>query len=185
MTAPAGPPADPTTHGTGALQPMANPSRVVAVAVCRVGDTAPRTMRRFVAHTARHLGVDADATADLALICTELVTNVCLHSGSPDVTVTLRSGADRLVLGVDDHGTWRAPVRSGDPQGALGGRGLDLVLALATTLIEHTPGGTRVRCRLPRPAAAATTRPDPGPAHDGGATTGPDHVGHEKKRETR
>ena len=126
------------------------------MAVCRVGATAPRTMRRFVQRTAEYHRIDADTAGDLALVCTELVTNALVHSGSRDVTVSLRLGTEHVLLGVDDHGHWRKPDRCGDPLQALGGRGLDLVRAIATTWIQHTPAGTRVRCRIPLTAPDAT-----------------------------
>ena len=161
MTPMAAQPGAPTSYGTGVLRSDPGSAYLVAVAVCRASDTAPRTLRHFVQHTARQRGITPDLVADLALICTELATNAVLHSGSHDVTVSLRLSIDHLVLGVDDHGRWKMPGQRINPLQALGGRGLDLVRTLAATSIHHTPDGTRVRCRLPLTAPDTTKPHDP------------------------
>ncbi|MFI0924087.1 ATP-binding protein [Streptomyces sp. NPDC021012] len=82
----------------------------------------------------------------VGLIVTELASNAVRHSGSPDVDLRITLVEGRLVLHVQDFGSWRVPSPS-EPveEEACSGRGLDLVAAFAAHCeIVRTAGGTRV-----------------------------------------
>ena len=80
----------------------------------------------------------------------EAVTNAAKHSGSPDVTVTVRTRFDWLQVEIEDHGRGIAGVADGVPH-----FGMRMMRARAEEIggaidIGSTPGeGTRVVARLP------------------------------------
>jgi len=148
----------------------AAPTAVRRLALCTmpaVPESVP-TLRRFARRLAGRWQLPEAVDEALALVVTELVTNVLLHSGSPDVVVLLVLDATSLTAEVRDGGCWkrrRAPRAESADAGARCGRGLRLVEAYAgqcTVLTGRT--GTRVSAvfplrELPRPQAAATRRP--------------------------
>jgi anti-sigma regulatory factor (Ser/Thr protein kinase) len=92
-------------------------------------------LRRWLAH----VGVGEPLSGELLLGAGELLANVCTHAyqlpgGSMHLAATRR---DELVtVAVTDHGTWR------DERDRGGGRGLDLVAAIADDLrVEPADGG--------------------------------------------
>ncbi|MFD9124436.1 ATP-binding protein [Kitasatospora sp. NPDC059571] len=115
-------------------------------AVCVLPATveAVPELRRFAADLAWRWGLPQAVDDALALVVTELATNVVLHSGSPDVSllVSRSRGAVRVV--VKDSGCWRprpARRRAAEDADALFGRGLRLVGAL-TGACHTFPGST-------------------------------------------
>jgi serine phosphatase RsbU (regulator of sigma subunit)/anti-sigma regulatory factor (Ser/Thr protein kinase) len=100
-------------------------------------EAVPRA-RRFVASALS----DAAETQrdDAELVATELVTNAILH-GSPPVTVRVDHSTDVVRVEVEDSGR-ALPIRLQADGGAMTGRGLGLVAALAQSWgIEPAPGG--------------------------------------------
>ncbi|MBB5102563.1 ATP-binding protein [Streptomyces spectabilis] len=117
-------------------------------------EAAP-ALRRSATASARAWHLDAATCEALALVVTELVTNVILHSGSPRVTLRLRLLPGVLRAEVHDTGCWhrrvtrrRAAATDGataDPLRAESGRGLALVEAYADhTTIRPSRTGTTV-----------------------------------------
>ncbi|MEU2564882.1 ATP-binding protein [Streptomyces longispororuber] len=137
---------------------------------------AAPALRRFATASARTWRLEATACEVLALVVTELVTNVILHSGSPRVTLRLRLLPGLLRVEVHDTGCWhrrvtRRPARhttgpdSGTPDSdavdsalddvvdgvvyAESGRGLALVRACAAyTTVRPSRKGTTVLAEL-------------------------------------
>ncbi|WP_190138636.1 ATP-binding protein [Streptomyces longispororuber] len=137
---------------------------------------AAPALRRFATASARAWHLEAAACEVLALVVTELVTNVILHSGSPRVTLRLRLLPGLLRVEVHDTGRWhrrvtRRPARhttgphSAAPNGtapddavdgvldgvayAESGRGLALVRACASyTTVRPSRKGTTVLAEL-------------------------------------
>ena len=101
----------------------------------------------------------ANVEAAAYFCCLEALQNAAKHSGATAVRVSLRGAPDALSLEVEDDGT------GFDPRTTPAGSGLtnmrDRVDAVRGTLtIERAPtGGSRVRVRLPTPAAADVIRP--------------------------
>ncbi len=105
--------------------------------------------RGFTDKILREWAVDGDASDDLLLIVSELVTNAVLHGAAP-IRLWLWT-ADGCVRGaVDDHGN--GTPRLANPDAVFGddlsehGRGLALVGAVARTVSWHRlpDGGVRV-----------------------------------------
>jgi len=72
--------------------------------------SAVQEFRAFVRRKVHGWGKGERATEALALIVTELVTNVCQHSGSPEVTVHLFAYKRTVGVRVSDNGRWRDPA---------------------------------------------------------------------------
>jgi anti-sigma regulatory factor (Ser/Thr protein kinase) len=127
----------------------------------RVACAAPVTaeavsrLRRLARDTVRTWQLPDGAEEAACVIVTELVTNVLLHSGSPDVTLSLARGGCALTIEVDDSGRWltrRAARRAAEDAGATCGRGLRLVDAYAVSCeVVTTASGTRVRAEVAIP----------------------------------
>ncbi|MCC8242912.1 sensor histidine kinase [Saccharothrix luteola] len=98
-----------------------------------------RDVRRLVADQARLSGLDADRTADLELIATELVVNSLRHTGA-GCRVRIWRDEEHLVFAVEDHGHLADPLAGRRPPepGQHGGRGLLLVNQLADLVRTHT-----------------------------------------------
>jgi anti-sigma regulatory factor (Ser/Thr protein kinase) len=123
-----------------------SPDARFAMCAVQCSRKAPRQAREFIGVLLRHWGVAEDAADDMRIIVSELVTNVVVHSGSPEVTVAVTLHGHTVCLSVRDFGHWRRPRR--DPTGTHG-RGLTLVRRLATTSGTHrTPGGTHAWAQL-------------------------------------
>lgn len=105
-----------------------------------------RDARRVATAEAHRHGVDAERTANFALITTELVTNSLRHSGGA-CRLTLWCDADHLVCTVEDTGRLTDPLAGRHPAGPdqHEGRGLLMVNALSDLVRVHTsPHGTTV-----------------------------------------
>ncbi|HET9730894.1 MAG TPA: MEDS domain-containing protein [Acidimicrobiia bacterium] len=89
---------------------------------------APGLARRFVAETLRAWRLE-DVLDDCAVVVSELATNAVMHAHS-DFTVTVSRTVDGVRVSVAD-GDDTAPIAGNTDPWALGGRGLQLVAALA------------------------------------------------------
>ncbi|MCP2311434.1 MULTISPECIES: ATP-binding protein [Kitasatospora] len=129
------------------------PAERIAGCVMPASARSAPAMRRFVVSTAGRWGIPVDAIDTLALVVTELVTNVHLHSGSPDVTVLLVVDGPTVTVEVSDFGRWvsrTAPRRVAEDAGASCGRGLDLVKRISSWWLAFlSPAGTRIVARVP------------------------------------
>lgn len=93
---------------------------------------AVRGARRWARAQLESWGVHEQITSDAVMCISELVTNVVLHAGtSARVTAEL---ADRLLVTVEDTGTWSAPRTGPENHLALQGRGLALVAAASDAM---------------------------------------------------
>jgi anti-sigma regulatory factor (Ser/Thr protein kinase) len=125
------------------------------MALCAMPATAAAVpvLRHFAGVTAKRWAVSEDALDTLALVVSELVTNVVLHSGSDEVTVLLTFGSATVTVEVKDAGTWRTrcgPRQVVEDAGAACGRGLGLIEHLATWWFAvRTATGTRMVACLP------------------------------------
>ncbi|WP_447002158.1 anti-sigma factor RsbA family regulatory protein [Saccharothrix isguenensis] len=109
-----------------------------------------RDVRRLVTDQARQVHVDAERTADLELIATELVTNSLRHTGA-GCRVRIWRDEEHLICAVEDEGRLTDPLAGRRPTepGQLGGRGLLLVNQLADLVRTHaTSCGTTVTAFL-------------------------------------
>ncbi|MDT0479420.1 MULTISPECIES: ATP-binding protein [Streptomyces] len=128
-------------------RPSADTGSPSAICVMAATDAAVPALRAFTRRTvhAWHPG-ERTATEALALIVTELVTNACQHSGSPQVSVHLFAHDRTLGVEVCDNGAWKRPAGDAGPaEEAVSGRGLQLVEAYADTVrIRRSGDGTSV-----------------------------------------
>lgn len=93
--------------------------------------------RRWVQAQLESWGLDEVSTANAVLCASELVTNVVQHAGtSARLTMEL---ADRLLVTVEDTGTWSAPRIGRENHSAAQGRGLALVAAISDAM-GHSRG---------------------------------------------
>ena len=109
-----------------------------------------RDVRRLVGDQARQALLDAERTADLELIATELVTNSLRHTGAECRLRIWRDG-EHLICAVEDSGRLADPLAGRRPPepGQRGGRGLLLVNQLADLVRTHaTTCGTTVTAFL-------------------------------------
>ncbi|MBW1597874.1 ATP-binding protein [Streptomyces sp. JJ38] len=144
-------------HQQSVTTTLAEPSATPEQAACTLPVTraAAPALRHFATTTARGWNLREELHDALALVVTELVTNVILHSGSADVSLRMRCVPTRRTLHVEveDAGHWRphaVPAPDADQRYAERGRGLALVEACATsTSVRLTPAGTTVRAELP------------------------------------
>ncbi|MFJ6393865.1 ATP-binding protein [Streptomyces sp. NPDC091972] len=114
------------------------------------------TCRRIVRAAAEQWALSADTAYALMVIVSELATNVCLHSGSPDMQLALRNGSQSVEVEVADRGQWKAPQNERLAKTATSGRGLDITHAYAEGFALHrSPSGTRAVARVGKQAAAA------------------------------
>src|SRR5580658_3290438 len=120
------PPAQPGPHGKGVMM-----TRPAAAAVGYTGVFPGRAdqVGRARREVARYLA-DCPVVGDALIVLSELTTNAVLHSGSRHdfftVHAELAEGHARLVV-EDAGGNWEQPA----PAGTDGGRGLQIVAALA------------------------------------------------------
>jgi anti-sigma regulatory factor (Ser/Thr protein kinase) len=99
--------------------------------------TAVRGARQWARLQLESWGVDEEAIATTVMCVSELVTNVVQHAGTPArVTMEL---ADRLLVTVEDTGTWSTPRTAPEDHLAAQGRGLALVAAVCDAM-GHTRG---------------------------------------------
>ncbi|MFJ9824728.1 ATP-binding protein [Streptomyces sp. NPDC101160] len=129
-----------------------------ALSATAATDAAVPSLRHFVQDTAARWAVPTETIDGLSLVVTELVTNVVLHSGSPDVTVLITHHGAEVHLEVKDAGTWQTrttPRLVPEDDDAACGRGLDLVKHCCSWWLAFlSPLGTRVVACLPVAANA-------------------------------
>ncbi|MET9886725.1 ATP-binding protein [Streptomyces sp. NPDC006430] len=104
--------------------------RVLAVASLPAAPRAVPRLRRLARAVARRRQLSAGAEEALTMIVSELVTNVVLHSGSPDLAVMFEADDASLTVVVRDRGRWRdrpSPRCEPADMDAGFGRGLALV----------------------------------------------------------
>jgi len=88
--------------------------------------------RRWVQAQLESWGLDEVSVANTVMCASELVTNVVQHAGTPArLTMEL---ADRLLVTVEDTGTWSAPRIGSEDHSAAQGRGLALVTAISDAM---------------------------------------------------
>jgi len=93
---------------------------------------AVRGARRWTQAQLESWGIDEDVVADTVLSVSELVSNVVQHAGtSARVTMEL---AGRLLVTVEDTGTWSTPRIGREDHDAVSGRGLALVAAVSDAM---------------------------------------------------
>jgi len=93
---------------------------------------AVRGARRWVRDQLESWGLGEEIVAGAVMGVSELVTNVGLHAGtSARVSMEL---ADRLLVTVEDTGTWSTPRAGREDQSASQGRGLALVAAVSDAM---------------------------------------------------
>ncbi|MFE9823442.1 ATP-binding protein [Streptomyces sp. NPDC005791] len=125
--------------------------------------SAVQEFRAFVRRKAHGWGKGERAAEALALIVTELVTNVCQHSGSPEVTVHLFAYKRTVGVRVSDNGRWRDPAgeHPGSADEDLHGRGLRLVAAYAEAVsIRRSSVGTSVTATVAAEMRSLVRVPD-------------------------
>ncbi|WP_051969246.1 ATP-binding protein [Kitasatospora azatica] len=147
---------DEATRSTAPVLPgvVCSPaSQFRAACAMSVSVAAVPALRRFARDSAKRWSLPTGVVDQLCLVVSELVTNVVLHSGSPDVTVLISVENGSLTLEVRDTGRWRPrPTRRrvAEDADAAYGRGLDLVrLCSSWTRAGITPAGTRMVACLP------------------------------------
>jgi anti-sigma regulatory factor (Ser/Thr protein kinase) len=93
---------------------------------------AVRGARRWVRDQLQSWGLDEGVVDDAVMSVSELVTNVGLHAGTTArVTMEL---ADRLLVTIEDTGTWGSPRPGPEDHSASQGRGLALVAAISDAM---------------------------------------------------
>lgn len=140
-------------------EPVAEQStRSAACAMAATAESVP-AMRRFACMIARCWKLPDGLDQALALIVTELSTNVVRHSGSADLALLLTVDKTTITVQVKDSGRWRHRPASSRPRAheeACNGRGLPLVEAYAASLrVWPSAFGTHVVAELPLPALPA------------------------------
>ena len=93
---------------------------------------AVRGVRRWARSQLESWGVNKEAIASAVMCLSELVTNVVQHAGTP-ARVTLEY-ADRLLVTVEDTGTWSTPRTGHEDHSSSQGRGLSLVAAVSDAM---------------------------------------------------
>lgn len=93
---------------------------------------AVRGVRQWTAAQLDSWGLIPDVVAGAVLCISELVSNVVQHAGtSARVSMEL---AERLLVTVEDTGTWSAPRTGQEDHSAVSGRGLALVAAVSDAM---------------------------------------------------
>ena len=128
---------------------------------------------RRAAETLERLHGSEDVRARLAIVVTELATNVVKHSNGRKIEVELKLSPGRLTGFVRDDGRGFAQSKRGLPRpDATGGRGLYLLQSLTDEWDVDTSDGTRVSFAFaldnpdadaPLSRAAAAPRSDAAP----------------------
>lgn len=77
---------------------------------------------------------DGPAAEDATLVASEVLTNGCRYGGGR-VRVRARISDERMILKVSTPAPWRDPQAQHDPVGDESGRGLEIVMALAASVI--------------------------------------------------
>lgn len=97
--------------------------------------------------------VNRDAATALFRIVQESLTNVLRHAAATEVQIRLETGADDLLLTVQDNGSGVPPAALDDPAsvGLVGMRERALLLGGRCDIMGHAGRGTTVVVRLPLP----------------------------------
>jgi anti-sigma regulatory factor (Ser/Thr protein kinase) len=112
---------------------------------------------RRTAEVLERLHRSEDLGARLALVLTELATNVVKHSNSHTIEVELALSSDSITGSVRDTGCGFTPVEPGLPRSdAVGGRGLFVLESLADEWHIDTSAGTCVSFAFTRDGASPT-----------------------------
>ncbi|MDV5143720.1 ATP-binding protein [Streptomyces sp. SBC-4] len=123
--------------------------RILAVAVLPACPRAVPRLRRFARAVVRSHRLSAAVEEALAVVVSELATNVVLHSGSPDLAVVFEADGTSLTVGVRDRGRWRdrpVPRCEAADMDVDFGRGLALVDAYSVDRsVRCSAEGTIVR----------------------------------------
>lgn len=105
-------------------------------------------------------GTDEDTVEDARLIASELVGNALRHATPLETGVVLvgwRAEDGRLAFEVSDGGGPTLPQQRVASSEEIGGRGLQIVSALADRWwVDRVPGGTTVHAVLPLQGSAAS-----------------------------
>jgi anti-sigma regulatory factor (Ser/Thr protein kinase) len=129
------------------------PARSAALCTARATPAVVPELRHFACHVAERWRIPADSSDALSLVVSELVTNVVLHSGSPEVSVLITFDGAATTVEVLDTGRWLdrgSQRRVAEDEEAAYGRGLELVNACTSRCaVIVTPTGTRVVAHLP------------------------------------
>jgi anti-sigma regulatory factor (Ser/Thr protein kinase) len=100
---------------------------------------------------------DVPAVEDATLVASEVLTNGCLYGGGR-VRVRARISGERMTLKVSTPAPWRDPQAQPDPAEGENGRGLEIVTALAeSVIIASDIGGPGVSVTVVCLAAPAQT----------------------------
>lgn len=101
---------------------------------------APRAARRLVVAACARASTGPQCADAAALLASEVVTNAVLH-GVGDITFGLLAGHRQVRVEVGDDDARRPSPKAVD-EDALGGRGLQIVEALASSwgVLDHPPG---------------------------------------------
>lgn len=107
-------------------------------------------VRRDLAAAIRSTGdVDRAWLADVLLVVTELVTNVCLHAGTTG-TIEVRRAEGMLEVDVCDEQPTLLPQHRDPSVTSPSGRGLGIVEQLTSIcVVEVEPARKRVRVQIP------------------------------------
>ncbi|BFV55688.1 hypothetical protein KCMC57_up07920 [Kitasatospora sp. CMC57] len=115
-------------------------------------DAVP-ALRHFACDTTGRWQLPESVVDSVALVVTELVTNVLLHSGSPDVTVLIKVHDTFVTVEVRDTGRWQVRHtvrRATEDADAPCGRGLELVRQCSSWSHAYlSTAGTRMVACLP------------------------------------
>lgn len=151
------PPGRAAAHGTAPATAPGPYEEVWRLTVPALDASVP-----WVRHTVRDLLAGEDVPLDddlrhgVLVILSELVTNAVLHAAvlSPEITVEVAIGAERITVAVEDNHPYRPKALETD-HARTGGRGLLLVGTIAAEAggscdVAQTPGGGKViRAVLP------------------------------------
>ena len=139
-------------------QPAAEAPGSARIALSR-SPTSVAVARRFIAARAAAWSFPEEASQQLVLIGSELVTNAVLHART-ELTLTLELRDDRVRISVKDQSRAPATLRNYRPD-ALTGRGLGVVAALSDTWgVSAAADGKVVWAEL----GANGDQPDPVPS---------------------
>ncbi|MEU1707607.1 ATP-binding protein [Streptomyces sp. NPDC005706] len=139
-------------------------SRAVSAASAAALPSSVPVLRRHALDEIRRWDLCEEVQESLTLVVSELVTNVVLHSASPDVTLLLKLSPGVLTVIVRDNGQWSTSAGLGVREDAdCFGRGFTLIEAVTTRLtVARTRTGNWVTAELDLPLGAGGRSPTGG-----------------------